>query len=169
NFYAFYTWEDATNAQRGRQSGSTVSFNPLDDWTSDVDDKTNSVGGGINLTLVPQKWTAGLFGRYQKVDGNNEIFAPPGGAPYQARVAVGGVQSIPAYDDTKIVALNAELVYRMAKRWSAALGGWFEDYKIDDTNAIARGINYVPGSFFLNGDNGSYRAFWGYARLAFTW
>ena len=56
----------------------------------------------------------------------------------------------------------------MAKRWSAALGAWFEDYKIDDTNAIARGIYYVPGSFFLNGDNGNYRAFWGYARLSYT-
>ena len=169
NFYLFYSWEDTKNDQRGRQSGATVSFNPLDDWTSNVQDKTNSVGAGLNLTLVPEKWTMGLFGRYQKVDGQNDIAAPPGGAPDVARASVGGVQSISAFDDTKIVALNAELVYRMAKRWSAALGGWFENYTIDDTNAIGRGIYYVPGSFFLNGDNGNYKAYWGYARLAFTW
>jgi hypothetical protein len=162
NFYLFYTFEQYKDALRGRQSGSTVSFNPIDDWTSDVDDKTNSLGVGLNLTLVPQRWTVGLFGRYQKVDGNNAIGANPAGAP-------GAPQSIPEYDDTKIITVNAELVYRAAKRLSLALGGWFEDYKILDANAVLPGVYYVPSSFFLNGDNSNYRAFWGYLRLAYTW
>ena len=34
------------NAQRGRQSGSTVSGHPLDDWTSDVEDQVDTFGAG---------------------------------------------------------------------------------------------------------------------------
>ncbi len=169
NLYAFYTFERNQDSQRGRQSGATVSFNPLDDWTSDVDNKTNSMGGGANITLVPEKWTLNLFARWQDVNANNHLSAPPGGAPFNARVAVGGVKDISEYDDTKVTTLSAELAYKLGKKWALALGGWFDDYNINDANSIARGIFYVPGSFFLNGDNGDYRAFWGYLRLAYTW
>ena len=34
NLYAFYGLEHNKNWQRGRQSGSTISLNPIDDWFS---------------------------------------------------------------------------------------------------------------------------------------
>ncbi len=168
NLYVFYTYENQKDFQRGRQSGATVSAIPLDDWTSAVDDKVNSVGGGANFTLVPEKWTLGLFGRWQDVNGNNDFFAPPGGVPANARTAVGGVQDIAAYDDLKVVALSGELKYQFAKKWAFALGGAFEDYNVDDANTEGL-IYYFPGSFFLNGNNGDYQAKWGYVRLIYNW
>jgi hypothetical protein len=59
--------------------------NPLDDWTSSVEDKSNTNRRWRHLALVPDMWTASLLGRCQKVNGFNDLFAPQGGAPYNAR------------------------------------------------------------------------------------
>ncbi len=166
--YGFYTWEQLNDDLRGRQSGASISSNPLDDWTSVVDDKTNSFGAGGTLSFVPEKWTATFFARWQKTNGNNDLDAPVGGAPYNARTSVGGVRDIPAYDDTEILGMNAELRYQFRKAWAVALGGWFEDYTSDDAQTTGI-VNYAPGSFFLAANDGSYRAWWGYVRLSYRW
>jgi MtrB/PioB family decaheme-associated outer membrane protein len=160
NVYAFYTWERNEDHLRGRQSGSTVSANALDDWTSDVLDKSNSFGAGANFTFVPERWTGSFFARYQKVDGNNDLFAPPGGVP--------GVTDITAYDDTEIVAINAEVKYQFRKAWAFVFGGWFEDYTSEDAQTTGS-VNYAPGSFFLAANDGSYQAWWGYLKLSYRW
>jgi MtrB/PioB family decaheme-associated outer membrane protein len=166
SLYAFYTWEKNENHLRGRQSGSTISSNPLDDWVSDVTDKSNSFGAGANFTFVPEKWTANVFARYQKVDGNNDLTVFPGGVPANSRPN-GGVD-IPAFDDTKIVAVNAELRYQFKKAWAFVLGGWFEDYTVADAQTTGL-INYVPASFFLAANDGDYTAWWGYLKLSYRW
>jgi hypothetical protein len=126
------------------------------------------VGAGAEVTLVPEKWFLSLLGRYQKVDGNNDLFAPPGGAPANARRAEGGAQDLALFDDTKITTFQAEVKYQFAKSWSAALGGWFEDYEIRDLNTTGL-VNYVPGSFFLNENNGDYQAKVAYVRFSYRW
>jgi MtrB/PioB family decaheme-associated outer membrane protein len=168
SLYGFYTWEDLDDDLRGRQSGSSISANALDDWTSVVRDKTNSFGAGATLSFVPEKWTANLFARWQKTDGNNDLDAPVGGAPYNARTAVGGVTDIAAYDDTEIVALNGELRYQFRKAWALTFGGWFEDYTSEDAQTTGI-VNYAPGSFFLAANDGSYQAWWGYLKLSYRW
>jgi hypothetical protein len=167
NVYGFYTWESNSDLLHARQSGSTLSQNPLDDWISNVDDKINSIGAGGTVTLVPAKWSVSLFARWQDVDGNNDFSAPAGGAPDAARVDVGGVKDILNYDDTAITTVSAELKYRL-RRWGLSVGGWFERYRVDDSGT--QGLsNYIPSQFFLNADNGSYRALWGYVRASYTW
>jgi hypothetical protein len=166
--YAFYTYEKLADAQRGRQSGATVSANPLDDWTADVEDSVNTFGGGGTFAIVKDKWFLDLAGHYQEADGNNDIFAAPGGAPANARINVGGVQDITLYDDTKFARIGAELRYAFAKAWSAAVGGFFEDYEIEDSNTGGL-ANYVPGSFFLVADDGDYQGTVGYLRFTYRW
>ena len=78
NAYAFYSYEDGDILQNGRQSGSTLNFNPADVWTSNIVNKGNTFGAGLDFTLVPEKWFLGLVGRYQKVDGNNDVTLRPG-------------------------------------------------------------------------------------------
>ena len=58
--------------RRGRQSGATVSTNPLDDWTADVEDNVNTFGAGATFTLVKDTWFLDVNGHYQKADGNND-------------------------------------------------------------------------------------------------
>lgn len=166
--YAFYTRERLVNAQRGRQSGATVSTNPLDDWTSDVKDVVNTFGAGATVALVKDTWFLDLAGHHQDSDGNNDLFAAPGGAPALARTGVGGVLDIPLYDDTRMTRLSGEVRYAFAKAWSAAVGGFFEDYEIDDSNSAGL-LNYVPGSFFLAANDGSYQAKVGYLRFTYRW
>ena len=62
NAYAFYTWEDGDILQTGRQSGSTLNFNPNDVWSANITTKGNSFGAGADFTLVPDKWFLSLFG-----------------------------------------------------------------------------------------------------------
>jgi hypothetical protein len=131
-----------------------------------VDDKINSIGAGATITR-PSKWSLNLFARWQDVDGNNDFFAPDGGAPASGRVDVGGVKDIPNYDDTKLTTVSAELKYRL-RRWGLALGGWYERYRVDDSGTEGLS-NYIPSQFFMNAANGSYRAVWGYLRASYTW
>jgi len=166
--FAFYSREKLKDAQRGRQSGAAISANPLDDWTSDVEDKVSTVGAGATFAVVKGTWFLDLSGHHQKVDGNNDLFSPAGGAPAVARSNVGGVLDIPLYDDTKITRLNAELRYAFAKSWSAAVGGFFEDYEIQDSNTDGL-LNYVPGSFFLAANDADYQAKVGYLRFTYRW
>jgi len=159
--YSFYTREKISTFQRGRQSGGVLSTDPRNDWTADVEDKVDSYGGGGTVALVPDKLDFRAFCRYQKLDGNNDLFSPPGGTPDVAF-------DIPIFDDTKILTLSAEFGYRLASAWSLALGGWFEDYEIRDS--ASTGLqNYVPGSFFLAANDSDYEARVGYVRASYRW
>jgi MtrB/PioB family decaheme-associated outer membrane protein len=159
--FAFYIREDIRSLQRGRQSGATPSTNPLDDWTADVRDKVVTFGGGGTVALVPERLDLTVSGSYQRVDGNNDLESPPGGTPDVAF-------DIGLYDDTKIVSLNAELAYKLHGGWRLALGGWYEDYDFQDA-ASSGLLNYTPGSFFLAGNDGNYRAHVVYTRASYSW
>ena len=166
--FAFYGREDIRSFQRGRQSGATVSSNPLDDWTSDMKDKVDTFGGGLTLGVVKEKADLSLSGSYQKIDGNNDISSPVGGAPEVAKRALGGVLGIAEYDDTKLLSLTGELAYKASKAWTVTLGGVFEDYTMKD--ALSTGLKYyMPASFFLAGNDGDYRAGALYLRLSYLW
>jgi len=167
NLYGFYGRENNKNWQRGRQSGATISLNPIDDWFSFVADKVDSFGGGAGFVLVPQKLNLSATGRYQKVNGNNDISAPVGGAPELAKRALGGPLGFTAYDDTRILTVSSELTYTLPKSWAVTAGGWYENYKIADANAAP--LNYLPGGLFLNANDGNYKGTVGYVRLSYRW
>jgi hypothetical protein len=167
NLYGFYGRENNKNWQRGRQSAATISLNPIDDWFSFVADKVDSFGGGAGFVLVPQKLNLSATGRYQKVNGNNDITAPVGGAPELAKRALGGPLGFTAYDDTRILTVSSELTYTLPKSWAVTVGGWYENYKIADANAAP--LNYLPGGLFLNANDGNYRGTVGYVRLSYRW
>ena len=169
NAYGYYSRDKISSFQRGRQSGAVPSINPLDDWTHDIDDKADTFGGGANVGLVPDKADLRVWTRYQDVDGNDDIAVPSGSIR-------GPAVSIPNFDDTKLLTVAGEVEYYITTQWSFAVGGFFEDYEIDDalTNGLTVGRsdfvgNYVPGSFFLGADNADYQAKVGYLRLAYRW
>jgi hypothetical protein len=150
--YAFYSREDVFDYQAGRQSGATLTFDPAWTWTSQVDDKVDSVGAGADFTLVPDKWFLNLFYRYQKVDGNNALTAGASVRP----PTVGPVENIPQFDDTEINHLSGNLKWQFTKSWAVSLGGFWERYGYKDSQTGLT-LYYMPASFFLNPVNGSYR------------
>jgi MtrB/PioB family decaheme-associated outer membrane protein len=174
NLFGFYTRENISTFQRGRQSGATVSLSALDDWTSEITDKVDSFGGGTTLGLLKEKVDLVLSGSYQRVDGNNDFSSPVGGAPELARRTTGGITDIPFFDDTKIYTVSAELAYHVTKAFRIGLGGWYEQYRLRDlgSNDITEGIvltNYVPGSFFLAANDSDYKAHVVYLRASYLW
>ena len=175
--YAFFSWEEIDQVQSGRQSGSTLDFNPLNVWTADVVNKVNSFGTGLDFDITP-KWFLGLFARYQKVDGNNDVSLPTGystslyGTNPALRECTAGNSAnpcaIPGFDDTKLAYVSAWLKYRLANHWSAAVGLSFEDYEIDDSQT-GNLLNYMPASFFLQANNRNYQAWVGWLNLTYSW
>lgn len=168
NLYGFYSRENIASFQRGRQSGATVSTSRLDDWTSDVKDKVDSIGGGATLGIVKEKADLKLYGNYQKVDGNNAIASPAGGLPALARAATGGVAGISLFDDTKLYTLSAELAFRATEQLTVSGGGWYQSYKLQDANTSGL-ANYVPGSFFLAANDSDYDGHVLYLRASYAW
>jgi len=174
NAYAFYSYEDGDILQNGRQSGSDLNFNPADVWTSNIVSKGTSFGAGLDFTLVPDKWFLGLVGRYNKVDGNNDVTLLPGfstsiysTAAFAQCVGTPGPCAIPAFDDTKYSTVLGTIRYQFASRLSAGGGVGFEDYRIDDAQT-GNTLNYMPSSFFLQANNRDYKAWLGYVSLTYT-
>ncbi|HZI67687.1 MAG TPA: MtrB/PioB family outer membrane beta-barrel protein [Thermoanaerobaculia bacterium] len=161
SLFGFYTREEVDNFQRGRQSAATPSADPRNDWTSAERNEVSSFGGGANVTLLPEKLELKLFGRYQDLEGRNDIASPPGGTPDVAF-------SIPNFDDTRIWTARADLEYRFSGPWSVTAGGWLERYEVDDSATTGLG-NYVPGSFFIAANDGSYKGKVGYVRMSYRW
>jgi len=178
NVYAFYTWEDGDILQDGRQSGSTVNFATNDVWTANITTKGNSVGAGADFTIVPDKWSASLFARYQEVDGSNQLSLLPGfsTALYGTNAALqqctssaeGSPCSVPEFDDTQYTFLLASLSYQVAKHWTAGLSVGYEDYGIDDAQT-GNTLNYMPSSFFLQANNRDYQAWVGGVSFTYRW
>jgi putative beta-barrel porin MtrB/PioB len=168
NVFAFYGREDIRSFLRGRQSGATVSADARDDWTSDSKDLVDTFGGGLTLGVIKDKADLSLSGTYQNVDGNNDLAATQGGLAWVSKQPLGGVLGIENYDDTKYLTVSAEVTYKLDKAWQLSLRGLYEDYDIDD--AFSTGLQYyMPASFFLNGNDGRYRAGSVYLRIAYLW
>ena len=157
--YVFASMDEVRGFQRGRQSGGTISTNPLDDWEADNSDEATSFGGGVTLGVIPERVDLHVSTRYQKVDGFADLFSPPGGTPDVAF-------SIPQVDDTRIVSVSAELDYRLMETWEFAVGGWLERYRIDDAQT-SNSQPYMPGGFFLAENNGDYNGNVVYVRATY--
>jgi MtrB/PioB family decaheme-associated outer membrane protein len=156
--YAFYSNESYDTFQRGRQSGATPSTNPLDDWTAKIQDDVGSVGIGGTYAITDRA-DLKFFSRYQKVDGNNDLDSPPGGAPDVAF-------DIVAFDDTKLWTSSAELEYRLTDVWHLSVGGWIEEYEARDAQTTGIG-NYMPGGFFLAPNDANYNGNVLYVRASY--
>jgi MtrB/PioB family decaheme-associated outer membrane protein len=127
--------------QRGRQSGATFSTNPADDWTAYNTDKTKTIGGGINVTIIPDRLDFRVTSQLQRVNGRAQLESPPGGAPDLAF-------DVPHVDDTRFLQTIAQLTYRLTDVWDLTFGGWIERYNIDDAPTSGTRI-YMPAAFFL--------------------
>lgn len=157
--FVFATMDEVRGFQRGRQSGGTISINPLDDWTAENTDEARTLGGGLNFAIIPDRIDLDVSARYQTVDGVADLFSPPGGTPDVAF-------SIPQVDDTRIVTVSAELDYTLLESWELALGGWLERYRIRDAQTTGS-QPYMPGGFFLAENNGDYHGNVVYVRATY--
>jgi len=149
NFFVFAQRSDRNNKQAARQSGATVSTNPLDSWFAGLKEVTDTAGLGFN-TKFAKAFTFDLQWNWSKTNGTADIFSPPGGAPDTA-IGFGN------YDDIELKTLLAKLDYRINPHTSVGVSYRWEDYTID--TFLLQGLaNYLPGELLLNANNGNYKA-----------
>jgi len=148
NLFVFGDRMDRKVRQKGRQSGATPSTNPLDDWTANLSEITDTWGAGLTSKLAA-RWTLDLSANWSRSDGKAALFSPPGGTPDIAR----GFEN---YDDVKLFSLLGRIDYQITPSTRTGLFARWEDYKID--SFVLQGLqNYLPGALLLNPNYGDYR------------
>lgn len=98
---------------------------PLNDWFSHVDDTTDAYGLGLDLDLVPDRWTLGLEARRVDSKTRYENRFVPGGS------ATGNAPPWPDLEN-RLTGGTAELRYRTGPRLELSLGVLREVYRQDD-------------------------------------
>ncbi len=147
NFYLFGHTSDRESFQRARQSGGTLSTNPLDDWAVLLAEDTGTYGIGLTSD-GDSAWTYDLSAYLSDSDGEADFFTPPGG-----RDAVG----FDNYEDIELLGVSLEADYRLGDRTSLGLRYLYEDYSIDSFNL--QGLdNFLPSTLLLVPSFGDYQA-----------
>ncbi len=152
NFFLFAQRSDRDVNQKGRQSGSTPSTNPLDDWSIKFNEITDTWGLGLNGNAGPA-WVYELQGNWTRSDGEADFTATPGGLPLgnppRQLIDIGN------YEDIELFSVLGRLGYQITDNATAGLFYRYEDYTID--SFILQGLqNYLPGALLLNANVGDY-------------
>ena len=105
NLFVFGDRMDRKLRQKGRQSGATPSTSPLDDWTANLDETTDTWGAGLTSKLAT-RWTLDLSANWSRSDGTADLFSPPGGTPDVAR-------GFDNYDDIELFTLLGRIDYQI--------------------------------------------------------
>jgi hypothetical protein len=145
----FANREEIAYFLQSRQSGATPSVNPLDNWSGDFEDTTDTLGLGLSCDGCG-RWDAKLAAHWSDTQANLDLFSPPGGTPDVAL-------DIANYDDVGLFSVNAEADYRLSERMSVGISWLWEEYDID--SFLTRGlVPYLPSAPFLDLVNGGYTA-----------
>jgi MtrB/PioB family decaheme-associated outer membrane protein len=159
NVFLFASRQDSRVFQGARQSGAVVSTDPLDSWTANLTEVTDTWGAGLTAKLA-RRWSLDLSANWSRSNGTADLFSPPGGTP---DVAVG----FNNYDDVKLLTLLGRINYQINPAVRAGLFGRWEDYRIDSF-ALQGLETYLPGALLLDPNAGNYRGSLVGADMTFT-
>jgi MtrB/PioB family decaheme-associated outer membrane protein len=155
NLYLFGSLSDRDVDQKARQSGATVSTNPLDDWSIEFTEVLDTWGLGWTQEFGP-KWDSDLQVTWSNDDGKADFTAFAGGAPLASPRRT-EAQDIPNYEDVELLALKWKLQYALSDTAGVGLLYRYEDFTGD--SFISQGVtNYLPGALLIAADNGDYTA-----------
>ncbi len=149
NLFASYLFEKLQSDQRARQWSPNGIGDPFtrepgldsnSNWTADNEDIIHTVGGGLELALIPKKLGFRLTYSFSKSDGKIGLSSPVGTTANDNNPFA--PLSFTEVDDIEIHTLNARLQYRIWKGLSLGIGALWEKYTIDDFNN--RGFTNVP-------------------------
>lgn len=158
SFFVFGDRADRDNSMRARQSGATLSTNPLDDWMVHFTEANDTWGAGLTADSS-DRWHWEISYNWSKSDGKADFTTPPGG-----RDAV----DIDNYEDVELKSAKLDVGFDVTKQAKVGLTYLYEDYTIDSFNLIGL-MPYLPSTILLVGNNGNYQAdIWGlYMKLGF--
>ena len=98
---------------------------PLNDWFTDIDDRTRQFGLGVSAEVVPDLWFWDLHGTYVKSEADFLNTFVPGGSP------TGDAPAWPDVDN-RLTFVATDLRYRPAQNMTIGVGYAYEDYDQSD-------------------------------------
>lgn len=149
SLFVFYTFEKIDSNQKSRQwspGGVGDPFNTdtgldsFSNWTADSEDIIHTVGGGVQIALIPKKLGLKLTYSFSKSNGKVDFGSPVGTAANDANAFV--PVSYDNVDDIETHALKGQLQYRIWKGLSVAVGALWERFDISDFNN--KGFTNIP-------------------------
>ncbi len=147
NCYFFGHVADRDVFQASRQSGGSVSTNPLDNWSIRLNEDTTTWGLGLN-GKGETGWSWDFSANVSDTDGEADFTTPPGGR---------AVVDIDNYEDIELTSLRFKLSYDITENASFGAFYYYEDYSIN--SFILQGIvPYLPQSVLLAGNDADYQA-----------
>jgi len=168
-FYGFYVKEKKKGLQGARQTTSppldVISNNPLSDWTALLSDTTTTYGAGLDLALIKDKLDLDMSYSYSNTDGDSLLDSPAGGNPNTAANFIKGL------DSTRYTVAKARLFYQLNDRLKLSLGGWYEEYKLNDIfrDRIAVDMLEEGYAFYLGARDPEYKYLVSFVQLIFSW
>lgn len=147
NCYFFGHLADRESFQRARQSGGTLSTDPLDDWELLLVEDNTTFGFGVTSD-AKGPWSLDLNGYYSESDGEADFTTPPGG-----RDAV----DFDNYEDIELLGLDLRVDYNLNEVTALGFRYLYEDYTINSFNL--QGLtNFLPSTLLLVPSFGDYEA-----------
>lgn len=147
NCYLFGNITDRESFQRARQSGGTLSTNPLDDWELLLEEENTLWGFGVTSD-DGGSWTFDVSAYYSESDGLADFTTPPGG-----RDAV----DFDNYEDIELLGLDVQIDYNLGDSTALGFRYLYEDYSINSFNL--QGLqNFLPSTLLLVPSFGDYEA-----------
>ncbi|MBT8241550.1 MAG: MtrB/PioB family outer membrane beta-barrel protein [Acidimicrobiia bacterium] len=145
NFMFFLNSADRDSFQRARQSGGSLSTNPLDDWALLLNERTKTWGATVESNRE-SGWSWELSAHVSDSDGEGDFTTPEGG-----RTAV----DITNYEDIKLTSFWFTSGYDLNEKVAFGFFVLLEDYS--SNSFISQGIvPYLPSSILLAANDGSY-------------
>ncbi|MFZ5557258.1 MAG: MtrB/PioB family decaheme-associated outer membrane protein [Pseudomonadota bacterium] len=120
--FAFYTYEKMAQDQTGQSFGggnAADNFNRL--WAVDLDDRTDTVGLGVNFKAIPEKLDVGAQYIFSRSEGRSSFSTGP------------ALTSLPVPDiKTTLSSLQLFASYAHDKNTTFRLNYWYERYRSSD-------------------------------------
>jgi len=162
--YAFYARELYDADQASRQSGSSFSLNPADDWTANLKDTVDTTGAGWTCELLENKLALDLSGTYSRAAGSSFLDSPAGGSP---NVAANFTKPL---DTTTWWTVRSSFSWKMAANLTVVLGYFYDQYEFDDIARTGVVVDYVKyGAIYLGATEPGYKYHGGFMNFIFTW
>jgi hypothetical protein len=162
----FYTYEKNTATNRW----VTLTAGAINNQVRyDGTDKGNTFGVNAGFQIVPDKWKLGLMFSRQKIDGLMDVSSNTTGNFYTGRATLNppGPQDITDYDDTEWTTARVDLAYTYNAKTTLSFGYAYDKYTYAD--AFNANPSLFPQSvlFFMQANDGNYKANILYTRLSY--
>jgi MtrB/PioB family decaheme-associated outer membrane protein len=146
NTHAFYNYEEFTS--NNANENLEIEKGSLDVWEADLDDSSNSIGLGLSIAELANKWDAGLDWVYTRSKGQIDMTGFRAPVDKITGVIIGDFEPIETqqFSDlkTSLNSLQLWTQYQYSDAIAYKLSYWYERYSTEDWAVDGTINNYNP-------------------------